>query len=154
MGRAAGWRLRRGRSSAENQLHSPGGLEVDAPTVKHLRLTSFCFSSDCFLYSPVKDGRMVPVYHHELIKSLEDKIITCTAEGGAMSPVCDITEPDRIVRLPPKLLHPVSYLPGRSHRATMSWTNDKGLKHVSPASVQWIELIRQGTVQDVVQGPN
>lgn len=72
---------------------------------------------------------------------------------GGMSPVCDITEPDHIVQPPPKL-HPLSYLPGESHRATMSWTNDKGLKQVSPASVQWIELIRQGTLQDVVQGPN
>ncbi|KAI9533745.1 hypothetical protein NQZ68_019826 [Dissostichus eleginoides] len=33
VGREAGWRLRRGRSSPENQLHSPGGLEVNAPTL-------------------------------------------------------------------------------------------------------------------------
>lgn len=49
-----------------------------------------------------------------------------------------------------QVTHQASYLPDQSHRATMSWTNDKGLKHVSCASVRWIELIRQGTEQDVV----
>ena len=34
--REEGGELKRGRSSGENQLHSPGGLEVNAPTVKHL----------------------------------------------------------------------------------------------------------------------
>lgn len=38
---------------------------------------------------------------------------------------------------------------GPPHRAPMI-----GLEHVSFASVQWIGLIRQGTDQDVVQGPN
>lgn len=72
-----------------------------------------------------------------------------------MSPVC-VTSLSQAA-LPhhlPDDKTPVFYLAGQSHRATMLCTNDRGLKHVSPASVQWIGLIRQGTVQDVVQGPN
>lgn len=49
-----------------------------------------------------------------------------------------------------------SLLPGRSAAAwaITSRNNDKGLKSVSFASVRWIELIRQGTEQDVVQVRN
>lgn len=49
-----------------------------------------------------------------------------------------------------------SLLPGHSAaaQAIASRNNDKGLKSVSFASVWWIELIRQGTEQDVVQVRN
>lgn len=140
--------------SRKTHLWGPGGLEVHALTVKHLRLTSFCFSSHCFLYSLVKDRRIVPLYHRELIKSLEDKIITCTAGVGGRG-VVKVCCPECVPLLSQlhgrKHYNHVSYL---SHRATTPRTNDKGLEHVSSASVQWIRLIRQGTDQDVVQGPN
>lgn len=127
----------------------PGGLEVHAQTVKHLDHFVLLLISLFFFISLVKDSQIVPLYHCELSKSLEDKIITCLVgvRGSGVFEVC----PECVTSL--SQLHSQAnyhHVPYLSHRATILCIHDKELEHVSSASVQWIGLIRQGTDRDVV----